>query len=103
MEITNRLLWKMHNEMNSFNGSILGILLKGRIRDFYKDNQIRISTLLDRISNIQLEHYETDEQGNLKTELVDGTSKYILKHGCDKEIVDKLFNDLLDKKVDIKI
>lgn len=69
MNSNNALLYKLHRQLNEAqqNEDVVYYLLGGRIRDFYKHNEIKINVILETIIKLQ-EMYFVMEDGVVKLE-----------------------------------
>ncbi len=64
IEITNERLYAYHQELLQISGqSILGILMKSKIAKFYKDNGIRIDTLIEKLKALNKEYVQFTDDG----------------------------------------
>ena len=71
IEITNERLYAYHQELLKYSGnSIIGLLLKTRINSFYKDNGIRIDTLINKLKGINKKYLVLDEKDGIVWEEV---------------------------------
>ncbi len=56
--MTNGKLFKYHQEIQSFKGSIFEVFLRSKIKEFYRHNKIRINGLVERINKLRNEYFE---------------------------------------------
>lgn len=64
----NKNLYEFHCQLEAMKTSIIFQLLFGRIKDFYKNNDIRINSLIDKLNKLQEEYFIYNEEGKVKEE-----------------------------------
>lgn len=104
-EITNEQLYKYNIELQQLQGqSVISVLLGGRIKQFYSDNGIRITTLIDKLKSIQEEYLILDEKGQPKFIQEEGKEKMVsMQEGKTVEKFNELTKELMELKITIKI
>lgn len=109
---TNRHLLTFHDELQRMSGSILGLFLRSKIRQFYNDNNIRLESLFKKMTIIKEEHFEIEEEGDYKKvkmhtpEPIDGVAqqpKPVMKKDKTEEGYTKALDELMEEEVNIKI
>ena len=98
--MNNRILLAWHNELESLKSSVLYILLKGRINEFYKENGIRISTLFEKIKKLQDEYFVI-EGGEVKSEGEGSDRKPVCVEGKSLEDFTKEMEALLNSPIQV--
>jgi len=101
-QTTKAQIYKYHQEIESIKDSIYYILLKGRIQDFYKYNGIILQTIIDTITEIQKEYYESKD-GVFAFDVIDGKKIMRLKVEHTQEAYDKSINNYLQTTSTIEI
>lgn len=99
-KITNRTLYTYNQEIHNMSGSILEKFHAGKINQFYKDNGIRVNTLMARLTAIAEDHYKF-ENGQIKHIAVDGKQVPVLLPGKTTEEYNSKTNEYLDKETSI--
>ena len=62
IQATNQTLYNYHVELQQLHKSVLGMLLKAKINEFYKDNLLRINLIEQGIIRIQKDHLVFDDE-----------------------------------------
>jgi len=91
MTLTKGLLHSYHKQIVQLQqgGSVLAELMKGRIADFYKENQVYIDALNRDIDFLKKEFLLTDENGKVifdadqKIQFLEGKSEYQFNKNWD--------------------
>lgn len=95
--MNNRRLLAYHQEMEGFKDSILYQFLSPKIRFFYKQNGIRIQTLVSKVGELNKEFFEYEGDRLKKGE----DKKPVLLEGKTAEEFDLRLNELMDREVNI--
>ena len=95
--MTNRQLWQYHQDIQTMNPTVI-MLMKNRIKEFYKNNGIRIKTITEKIFKLQAEYFEIDEDKRIKTVEVEGTKTPVLIHGKTVEIYNEAMKNLMEQE-----
>lgn len=105
--MTNRILLKYNDELQALGNSIVVYLLQSKVKDFYRNNGVRIKSVYDRIRNIQKEYFvfvkdEKSEDGeNIKFEGTGKDAKPVLLEEKKLEDYENQLNILLDRQIEI--
>lgn len=100
-ELTNEQLYRFHIEIQQLQRtSAIGFLLKGRINDFYKENNIRIQTLVEKLQQIQKDNLVCDANGMPK---FNDKKEAELLEGCTMEEFNRLTKEVMDRKVAVNL
>ncbi len=65
IQVTNEKLLKVNSEIEQITSTAVGMLLAGRVSDFYKNNGVRIKAVQERITDMQKKHL-VFEEGKIK-------------------------------------
>jgi hypothetical protein len=99
-----KTLLAMHEEIQQMQNSVLGLFIRSKINDFYKNNGLRIDTFYKERKKLQLEYFEIEEDGErIKKEGEGKDAKPLMKEGKDRKEFDEKFEALMDKELNIKI
>lgn len=100
-EMKNADLYAYHIEINSLQSSVLYVLLKSRIEDFYKKYSIKINTIVQSVRDLHKKYFEVDENGQIvNTEATpESPSKPKLLEGMTMEDYDKEYDELMNQPV----
>lgn len=83
-QTTNRELFSYHDEILSWKGSVMAVLLRGRIKTFYDNNGLRINTLVNKYDKLREKYFVLDEKGN-QTFPPDDPKTPIMQEGMTNE------------------
>jgi len=99
--MNNRLLLLYHGEIQQMlkRQSIFAIWNAGKIKEFYRTNELRINRLLERSRALDLEYFESYEDGNLKTD--PKTGKQIFREGKTAEQWQRVSEDFMNEEIHI--
>ena len=106
ININNRQLLGYQNEIDSLNNSVLGLLLKGRIKEFNNQNAIRVQSLIAKRDDLYKKYYQTEKKDGREVFKFEGEGPDagpVLKEGLKEEDFQKEFSELMDKEVQIMI
>lgn len=99
-----KTLLAMHEEIQKLQGSVLGLFMRNKINDFYKNNGLRIDTFYKNRKKLQLEYFQIEEDGErIKKEGEGADSKPMMKEGKDRKEFDDKFEELMNQELTIKI
>lgn len=108
-EVSYQKLYEIDLEMEQISQRVLGILLRSRIDNFYKENGLRIKTMYEKIEKIQKEFCEF-ENGKLKMTKPekeegkpDPQPTVIFLEGKTKEMLNAAYAELMAQTVPINI
>lgn len=100
---TNQMLYNFHVELQQIaNNSVIGLLLRSKINDFYKENGLRINMLEQGILRIQKEHMEF-ENDKIKYEGEGENKKPVFLIGKSNETLQEAYKELMEKQIVINI
>lgn len=74
----NKVLYKYHLQLQEAHGDVMAFLLGSRIKDFYKNNGLKIQSIVDKIASLQKKYFVI-ENDRVKMEK-------IKKEGSEDEI-----------------
>lgn len=100
--VSNKDLLMIEREIESFQGSVLGIWFRSKIAEFYSRNQIRLNTLKQKRTDIQNE-FLVIEDGKIKTEGEGKDLKLVLKEEIRRKEFEDKMNELMDKIIETEI
>lgn len=63
----NKNLYQFHLQLEEMKNSVVFQLLFGRIKDFYKNNSLKINSIIGKLNVLRDEFFEVDENGKTKT------------------------------------
>ncbi len=94
MNITTKQLIHIAISNDEFESKYPGIalLIKPKLREFYKNNGVRISSVMERAEAIDRKYHD-----------IDGEGKMTLKEGASKEDWEKESAELLNEEVRLSI
>ena len=102
--VTNQVLYNYHVELQQLHKSVLGMLFRSKINEFYKDNLLRINLIEQGIVRIQKEHlvFEGDQiQHSDETE--NGQKIPLFLIGKTNEDLQKAYKELMEKQITITV
>ena len=101
----NKNLYKYHLELEELKTSVFNFLFKSRIGEFYKNNGLRINTLMESINNLQKDYFVFEAEGTplarIKMNLENSEPMPVLKEGKTMEDYNKDFDELMNKECTI--
>ncbi len=62
----NKNLYQFHLQLEEMKSNVIFQLLFGRIKDFYKNNSLKINAIGEKLNIIRSEFFEFDENGKVK-------------------------------------
>jgi len=71
----NKDLYRFHLELEDLKNSVYYHLMRGRISDFYKNNGLRVNSMLANINALQTDYF-VFENGIVKTEIKIGEENH---------------------------
>lgn len=102
MNATNKTLLLMHQEIQKMQGSVNGLFHKGKIKQFYNDNGLRIDTLQEKMRKLQSSFFVIENE-QIKKEGEGKDSQPVLQEGKDRKEFDEKFEKLMNEEVQIKV
>jgi NCAIR mutase (PurE)-related protein len=93
--MTNAELWQYHTDIQTMNPTVR-MLLKGRVAEFYKQNEIRVKTLTEKINKLQHNHFVV-ENNQIKSEEKEGKQVAVCKEGKTLADFEKAFQELMQQ------
>ena len=64
VNISNQALYKYHLDITAMNGSVHGLFFHSKISEFYKNNSLRINSLLASLNALRKKYMQIDSEGN---------------------------------------
>ena len=99
MNSKNGVLLHYHNQLQDLNAnSVWAFLNKQKIKQFYSNNQIKLTAILNKISILQHDMFEHDE----KDEIVFSEDKPVLKEGKTMDEYNERYTELMNEDCVIK-
>lgn len=95
--MTNRQLLSFHQEIQGFSQSILYQFNRAKISEFYKQNSIRINSLMEKLSDLNREFFQYDDKALKMGE----DKKPLLIEGKERGEFDLRLNEILDREISI--
>ncbi len=84
------------------NGSIMAYLLMPKIRQWEKDNMVRVNSILEKMKVIDMEYWQhTAIDGRVEYTMVDGENgkrEPVLKEGKTRDDFESAYKDLLSQE-----
>lgn len=96
--VKNKTLYQYHLELETLKPHVLYFLFRNRIDQFYKNNVIRLNSLLKKLDDIQ-EKYFVIENGKVKQE--GEPLMPVMKEGMLFDEYNKEFTELMEKDIPI--
>lgn len=96
--MTNGLLLQYHAEINQLQNSVIMLLLKGRVADFYKEYGIRINTILEKKTALQKDYFVFEGE-SIKKEGEGKDAKPIMLEGKTYEEFIGKYNELMNEPI----
>lgn len=96
---TNHILYTYHVEIQNLQKSVLGLLLRNKVQEFYKNNGLKIDLLSQGTLRIQKEHLVFENEQIKRNE--DKTP--VLIEGKTNEDLQKAYDELMQKETTIII
>lgn len=102
MNSTNRILLLLHQQRENLSREnlLVYLLLGSKLRQFGQDNNIRISSLIEKITNLQKQYFVFK---NNMPELTADTNEPIMLPDMIRADYDKKYDELMDVEVKIII
>lgn len=97
--MTNANLHQFHNEIQSWNGSVLSEFNRQKIKDFYKHNGAKIDTLTKKMQDLTREYFEVENDSVKLNE----EKKPVLLEDKTMEGYTREFTELMGRSIEIKI
>lgn len=106
MNFQNKQLYKFHLELDELKTSVFNFLFKSKISDFYKNNGLRINTLMDNINKLQMAFFEFEAEGTPLARIKMSTNENnepvpVLKEGNTMEEYNAAFDELMNRETTI--
>jgi hypothetical protein len=107
MKQKNKDLYRYHQQLQGGSNDIVFHLLTGRIKDFYKNNGLRINTLLEKIEKMQREFFQYGEDGFVKFQKVpvpnseEMADEPVIQEGKSYDDYIAQFNELMERDTTI--
>lgn len=106
MNFQNKNLYKFHLELEELKTSVFNFLFKSKIVDFYKNNGLRINTLMEKINEIQKEYFEFEAEGTplarIKMNIQENSEPLpVLKEGKTMDMYNAAFDELMNRETTI--
>lgn len=98
----NRHLYQYHKQIQGLRGNVIELLLKGRINEFYKNNGVRVNTLIEKMASLQKDYYIYEGE-QIKTEEKDGKKVFVFQDGKTQEQFNAALENLMNQPTTIKI
>jgi hypothetical protein len=104
MNLTNQQLLNCYEELIEMrrNGSVIAYLLMPKIRQWEKDNMVRVNSILEKMKAIDMEYWQhTAIDGRIEYTMVDGENgkrEPVLKEGKTREDFESAYKDLLSQE-----
>lgn len=96
----NENLYSYHLEIQGWKGSIMAEFNKGKIKNFYEKNSVRLNLLLERLDKLQVKYFEIDEKNKIVM-MPDDPTKPKMKEGMLFEDYEKDHNELMNRDIEI--
>lgn len=94
----------MHEEIQQMQSSVVGLFLRSKINDFYKNNGLRIDEFYKKRKKLQLEYFQVEDDGERLKKDGDGKdAQPLMAEGKDRKEFDTKFEEMMNKELDIKI
>jgi len=103
----NKHLYQYHIQLEQLKGNIIYELLGGRIRDFYKNNRVKLQSIIDKLHHLQEEFFviENDKVKMTPLEVTDNVRKEpepVMLEGKTFKEYEVKYNELMEKDCIIK-
>ncbi len=104
INVTNQVLYNYHIELQQLHKSVLGLLLRPKINEFYASNGLRINLLEQGILRIQKEHLVFDGEKIKYHEAKEGEQKQLVFiEGKTNDDLQKAYAELMEKEIALSI
>lgn len=100
INVMNLQIYKFHLEIVEMKGSVREMFFRNKISEFYKNNSLRLNSLLSLLDKIRNKYFETDENRNTK---VGEDGLPVFKEGLLKEDYEKEHTELMRTKTVIVV
>lgn len=95
--MTNGNLLSYHNEIQNMRGSVLEYFFDSKIKEFYKNNIVRVNTLTEKLNALGAEYLKM-EDGKV---IYDETKKPIPMEGKTLAEYSEKFKEIMSQEVNI--
>jgi hypothetical protein len=96
-------MWDMELTQLSNSGSIMAVFNQNKVREFYQNNAIRISSTKEKQEALMREYIAVDEDGSPKTEGEGKERKLVLKEPIREHEYQEKRNEFLNEIVAVEI
>jgi hypothetical protein len=107
INVTRAQLMQYHHELSNLKGSIMEHFLAGKTNEFYKDNNLRINTIADKLNEKRHEYftYVKDEKGEdrMVYEGEGEARKAVVLEGKDVEEYRAWYKEYMSTEIPIEI
>ncbi len=104
VQSTNQTLYNYHVELQQLHKSVLGMLLKAKINEFYKDNLLRINLIEQGIVRIQKENLVFEGDQIQYSDQMENNQKIpLFLIGKTNEDLQKAYTELMGKQITITV
>lgn len=103
LNITTAMLLMYDQELKQLATSVLYLLNRSKINDFYNKNGVRVKSALNERDELWKEFCVIEEDGRLKTEEKDGQQVLVLKEELRRHEFTEKMNAFMNKQIAIEI
>jgi hypothetical protein len=96
-------LLQYHHDIHQFNGTILNVFFREKIKQFYNHNGVRIQSVLDKQRTLMFEFFETEGPEGKETFRKDAEGKRIYKEGKTQFEFDARLKEFLNTQTPITL